>query len=310
MAMGRVTAIDEGAGELEEALRRAEESLGDFSLGISKYIDNLEFDTEEFARVEERLNVINRLKSKFGKTINDILDYYDKKSEELNNLKNLDDYLLNLSGEVKRKNEEYIAAASVLTALRTKAAKEFSADLVNTLKGLNFLDVKFDVSIETDYSNVSAKGSDELEFLISTNPGEQIKPVMYVASGKEHKRKKIGIKNTNQNKENIDTLIFDEIDAGISGITAREVGKKLSDLSKKHQVISITHLAQIAAMADAHYIIAKSVLDGKTTTDIYMADNEASIDELARLLGGDINSTAARENAVELLKIAEQYKNI
>lgn len=302
LAMNRISAIDSDVKEMENKLKEAEELLGDFSIDISRYMDKLEYNPEEFAHTEERLNLINTLKSRFGRTIREILTYYETKSVELENLKNLDEYLCKLQKKLNDARDAYVKAATELTNKRKTASEEFSNMLVDTLKDLNFLDVKFYVNFDTDYSNVSKNGSDSLEFMISTNPGEPVKPVKNVASGGELSRIMLGIKTILANKDNIDSLIFDEIDAGISGITAREVGKKLSELSTKHQVICITHLAQIAAMADTHFVIEKGVSDGKTKTTITTIDDDSRISELARLLGGDVNSQAAINNARELMQ--------
>lgn len=307
MAMNRVVQIDDGAQEIEEDLRRAEEALGDFSIKLSRYIDNLEYDEEEFERVSERLNVINSLKMKFGNRIEDILSYCEQKKQTLDQLRNLEEYLAELKNKLSKTKEEYVSAATNLSTLRKKSAEEFSKQLTEALKELNFLDVKFEVSVTSDYEDVNQKGADGIEFMVSTNPGEPIKPVKDVASGGELSRIMLGIKSILAEKDNIDSLIFDEIDTGISGVTAREVGKKLSKLSKRHQVILITHLAQIAALADTHFIISKGVVDNKTTTSIDKVTGDELIHELARLLGGDSTSVAAINNAIELKENAERY---
>ena len=301
-ALNRVSSIDPKASELEDKLKEAEDILGDFSLELSKYIDKLEYDPDEFDKTEKRLDLLNTLKSRFGRTIDDVIRYCEDKTAELERLKNLDEYLCKLNEKLEDAKKEYIAAATRLTEARKEASEDFSVKLTETLKELNFLDVKFYVNIDSDYSNVTKQGSDSLEFMISTNPGEPVKPVKNVASGGELSRIMLGIKTILADKDDIDSLIFDEIDAGISGITARDVGKKLKVLSKRHQVISITHLAQIAAMADSHFVIEKGVSDGKTKTTITAIDEALRIKELARLLGGDENSEAALNNARELLK--------
>ncbi|MBO7600412.1 MAG: DNA repair protein RecN [Lachnospiraceae bacterium] len=301
-ALNRVSSIDPKASELEDKLKEAEDILGDFSLELSKYIDKLEYDPDEFDKTEKRLDLLNTLKSRFGRTIDDVIKYCEDKTAELERLKNLDEYLCKLSEKLEDAKKEYIAAATRLTEARKEASEDFSVKLTETLKELNFLDVKFYVNIDSDYSNVTKQGSDSLEFMISTNPGEPVKPVKNVASGGELSRIILGIKTILADKDDIDSLIFDEIDAGISGITARDVGKKLKVLSKRHQVISITHLAQIAAMADSHFVIEKGVSDGKTKTTITAIDEALRVKELARLLGGDENSEAALNNARELLK--------
>ena len=301
-ALNRVSSIDPKASELEDKLKEAEDILGDFSLELSKYIDKLEYDPDEFDKTEKRLDLLNTLKSRFGRTIDDVIKYCEDKTAELERLKNLDEYLCKLNEKLEDAKKEYIAAATRLTEARKEASEDFSVKLTETLKELNFLDVKFYVNIDSDYSNVTKQGSDSLEFMISTNPGEPVKPVKNVASGGELSRIMLGIKTILADKDDIDSLIFDEIDAGISGITARDVGKKLKVLSKRHQVISITHLAQIAAMADSHFVIEKGVSDGKTKTTITAIDEALRVKELARLLGGDENSEAALNNARELLK--------
>ena len=301
-ALNRVSSIDPKASELEDKLKEAEDILGDFSLELSKYIDKLEYDPDEFDKTEKRLDLLNTLKSRFGRTIDDVIRYCEDKTAELERLKNLDEYLCKLNEKLEAAKKEYIAAATRLTEARKEASEDFSVKLTETLKELNFLDVKFYVNIDSDYSNVTKQGSDSLEFMISTNPGEPVKPVKNVASGGELSRIMLGIKTILADKDDIDSLIFDEIDAGISGITARDVGKKLKVLSKRHQVISITHLAQIAAMADSHFVIEKGVSDGKTKTTITAIDEALRVKELARLLGGDENSEAALNNARELMK--------
>lgn len=302
--LSKAASLDDTAAELEETLKHAEEILGDFSISASRYSDSLSFDPEEFTKVEDRLNCINSLKMKFGSTIEKILAYYDEKSEELDNLKNLEKYLAELEEKAKKSKVKYESVAKNLTEARKGASKDFSDNLKTTLEGLNFLGIEFNVDLKSDTSVVSSKGIDSVEFMISTNPGEPLKPVRNVASGGELSRVMLGIKTILAKKDDIDALIFDEIDSGISGHTAREVSKKLKELSKEHQVICITHLAQIAAMADNHFCISKGVTNGKTTTSIFSMDEEESLKELARLLGGDETSEAAMNNARELKLLA------
>ena len=301
-AMERVTGLDESAEELLCKLTEAEGLLGDFSLAASKYSDSLEYDEDLFVTVEERLNKINYLKSKFGRTIEDVLKYRDDKAAELDNLRNLDEYREKLKEECKKAGSEYEKAAGTLSKLRSETALKFTDALTKTLEGLNFLNVNFSVGIESDATRVSANGFDDIEFMISTNVGEPVKPVRNVASGGELSRIMLGIKTILADKDEIDSLIFDEIDTGISGVTAREVGKRLYELSSKHQVILITHLAQIAAFANTHFVIDKKAEAGKTKTDITMIEGEARVSEIARLLGGDSTSVAAITNARELIE--------
>ena len=297
----RAASLDESAGALKDILAQAESLFGDFSLEAYKYCENLEYDPEEFDRLEKRLDTINSLKARFGRTIEDILKYRDEKSEELDNLKNLDEYLSKLTAEAASKKAEYVSLAGKLSEVRKNSAKVFEKELIKTLEGLNFSQVRFEVAISSDKERIALNGFDDIEFMISTNPGEPVKPVKNVASGGELSRIMLGIKTILAGVDDIDSLIFDEIDTGISGITAREVGKRLKELSAKHQVIAITHLAQIAALADTHFVIEKNVEGGKTRTEISRMDDDQRLKELARLLGGDENSKAALDNARELI---------
>lgn len=297
----RAASLDESAGALKDILAQAESLFGDFSLEAYKYCENLEYDPEEFDRLEKRLDTINSLKARFGRTIEDILKYRDEKSEELDNLKNLDEYLSKLTAEAASKKAEYVSLAGKLSEVRKNSAKVFEKELIKTLEGLNFSQVRFEVAISSDKERIALNGFDDIEFMISTNPGEPVKPVKNVASGGELSRIMLGIKTILAGVDDIDSLIFDEIDTGISGITAREVGKRLKELSAKHQVIAITHLAQIAALADTHFVIEKNVEGGKTRTEISRMDDDQRLKELARLLGGDENSKAALGNARELI---------
>ena len=256
-ALEKAASLDESAGALKDILTQAESLFGDFSLEAYKYCEKLDYDPEEFDRLENRLNTINSLKAKFGRRIEDVLKYKDEKSEELDKLKNLDEYLTNLKEKAAEKKAEYCSLAERLSEVRKSSAKMFGAELIKTVKN--------------------------------------------VASGGELSRIMLGIKTILAGVDDIDSLIFDEIDAGISGITAREVGKRLKELSSKHQVIAITHLAQIAALADTHFVIEKNVEDQKTKTEIRKTNEEERLKELARLLGGDENSKAALDNARELM---------
>lgn len=307
--LSRAAKMDEEAARLEAMLKDAENLLGDFAMDASRYSDSLDYDESAFSKTEERLDLINSLKSKFGGTIERVLEYYYEKSLELEKLQNLGEYIEKLEKKCEEAGAAYKKAAGKLTAERTKVAKEFSELLVATLEGLNFLGIQFFVQINTDENIISSKGMDSVEFMISTNPGEPVRPVKNVASGGELSRIMLGIKTILAKKDDIDALIFDEIDSGISGHTAREVAKKLSGLSCEHQVICITHLAEVASMADRHFVIAKAVNNGKTTTSITALDKEEEITELARLLGGDETSEAAMNNARELKNLSIKEKS-
>lgn len=305
--MRRVSSIDEAASELENKLIVAEEYIGDFTLELSRYMDKLDFSEEEFSKVEERLNIINSLKSRFGRTIEDILAYCEEKTKELDRLTNFEDYLSGLRVKLEQARCEYDKQASLLTKARLTASKDFSDRLSKELVSLSFNNAQFEARVTTE-DVVSSKGMDSIEFMISTNLGEPLKPMKNVASGGELSRIMLAIKTILASKDEIDALIFDEIDTGISGRTAWGVAEKLAGLSKEHQVILITHLAQIAAMGDVHYAISKHEENQKTYTTIDRLDEEGSVMELARLLGSDEPGEATLINAKELKAKANEYK--
>ena len=201
----------------------------------------------------------------------------------------------------------YTPDSDKLSDKRKKTAKSLSAVLTESLKGLNFLTVDFDIEVR-ELSDFTSKGTDDVEFMISTNPGEERKPLGSVASGGELSRIMLGIKTVMAATDSIDTLIFDEIDSGISGRTAWKVSEQLGLLGRKHQVLCITHLPQIAAMADSHFVIEKNASDDMTITNVRRIEGEFSVSELARLLGSDVESESALDNARDMIAKAVEYK--
>lgn len=306
--LSKVSMDDEDALSLEETLKEAENLLGDFSIAASKYLSDLEFSEEEFSNVESRLDTINSLKHRFGNSIEAIFSYRDKIAKKLSDMEHFEERVAELSKKKQSCLSLYKQNASLLSKLRNDASVSFAKELIATLSELNFPQVSFRVDVQSDFELISANGYDKVSFLISTNPGESLKPLKNVASGGELSRIMLGIKTILAKKDTIDCLIFDEIDTGISGRTAWEVAKKLARLSKEHQVILITHLSQIAAMADTHFEIAKSVTNNFTKTSLTLLTEEGSIEELARLLGSDVKDDAAVLNAKELKKKALQEK--
>ena len=273
-ALRSVTMYDPALEQMEEQLAEVENLLSDYNHDVSEYMSDLEFDEEDFRSTEDRLNTINHLKGKYGNTIEEILRYKEEKEAYLEKLADYDAYMQKLK---------------------------------DALIGLNFLTVEFDIAVRPGQA-ITTKGYDDVEFLISTNPGESLKPLNQVASGGELSRVMLAIKTVLAGKDAIDTLIFDEIDTGISGRTAWKVAEQLSILAGAHQVICITHLPQIAAMADVHFIIEKSSTDDMTITDIHKVAEEESLAELARLLGSDALTEAALSNAKEMKEQANGFK--
>lgn len=288
---------------LSGMLSEVENLLGDFNRELADYMSDAEFDGEVFADIESRLNSINRLKDKYGSTIELILETLDEKVARVDKLRSFEDYYNNLKKECQMAQDRLEELSLQLSIIRKENAKKFSKLLQQALQDLNFLDVQFDTKFER-LSDYTMDGIDDVEFMISTNPGEALKPLKDIASGGEVSRVMLGIRTVMAENDNIDTLIFDEIDAGISGRTAQAVSEKLKMVSKGHQVICITHLPQIAAMADQHYLIEKSVLDGSTISSIQALDYHDSVKELARMLGGAEITQTVLDNAKEMKDLA------
>ena len=310
--LSSVSGYDDKARELLDQLSDIDNLLSDFRHAISSYIDELEFDPEDFANTEERLNVINHLKDKYGGSIEAVLKYRDEKEEELKKLEDLSAYREELLADEKKLHSEVLAACKKISDLRKKNADVLSGLLKKALQDLNFIDVRFEIDVDSSEDKASANGYDDVEFMISTNPGEKIRPLEQVASGGELSRIMLAIKTVVAEKDDIDTLIFDEIDAGISGQTAWKVSEKLGILARGHQIICITHLPQIASMADTHYEIAKGTHeeDGseRTVTRIRKLSDDERASELARMLGGAQITDSTMENAREMMRQADGVK--
>lgn len=306
-ALQNAVQYDDRAEELYEQLLEVESLLGDFSRDLRDYTDSLAFLPETFYEVEARLNEINHLKSKYGNTVEEILAYCQEKRERLQVLRNYDEYLERLKEKVKNAEKTLEERCEKLSDVRKTAAEELQKKITEGLLDLNFLDVQFQIRFEKT-EDFTADGTDDVEFMISMNPGEPVKPLSDVASGGELSRIMLAIKAVLADKDEIETLIFDEIDVGISGRTAQKVSEKMGVIGRKHQVICITHLAQIAAMADAHYLIEKHVDNNVTKTEIMVLNEEESIQELARILSGAKITDAVVENAREMKTLAAGLK--
>ncbi len=301
--LSSVSSLDKKLEQFYESLNTMDSICSDLTKELSGYMDELNFDEERVAYVSDRLDTINKLKLKHGRTIEDILAKLDSLNEKIEALNNYDEARRTLEKQVAELETILKAQSEQLSAARKEAAKTLEQSIVKALMDLNFLEVKFEIAF-TPLDRYTAKGMDAMEFIISTNPGEPLKPLAKIASGGELSRIMLGIKAILAKKDAVDTLIFDEIDTGISGKTAGMVADKMNSISTEHQVICITHLPQIAAYADEHFVIEKNVTNGSTTTDIHLLDEEASVNELARMLGGTVMTDAALDNARELKKLA------
>ena len=298
---------DDKSRELYEQLVEVENLIGDSGRELRCYLDSLSFEPEQFYETESRLNQINHLKVKYGDSAEAILQHKADDEERLLILKNYDEYLNELKGKLKKSEERLQKECEGLSKIRKKEAKLLQAKIAEGLQDLNFLDVCFEIRFSKT-SGYTVEGTDEVEFMISMNPGEPTRPLATVASGGELSRIMLAIKAVMADKDEIETLIFDEIDVGISGRTAQKVSEKMCLIGRKHQVICITHLAQIAAMADTHYLIEKRVEDQMTKTKIRQLDGEESVQELGRILGGAKITDAVLENAREMKILASGLK--
>ena len=307
-ALGGVSSLDERLGELEGQLAEIDSLLADYNRDLAEYMADMEFDGEDFTAVEERLNQLNHLKDKYGRTIEEVIAYGEERARSLEKISDYDAYMQQLEERLSAAKKKLGAACAVLSDIRKKNAEVLTGQLKEALVHLNFLTVEFEIAVRRA-SNVTAKGYDDVEFLISTNPGEALKPLGQVASGGELSRVMLAIKTVLAGRDAIDTLIFDEIDTGISGRTAWRVSEQLDTVAHAHQVLCITHLPQIAAMADRHFVIEKSSSQDSTITNIRVLEEEESLGELARLLGSDSLTDAALSNAREMRVQAAAHKN-
>ena len=302
-----VESYDDRAQELADELENIDALLSDFNREIAEYMADMEFDGERFAQMEERLNLLNHLKRKYGDSIESVLQYQAQLGEKIEKLNNADAYKARLEEQVTKMQTQLKSLCQKASRIRSKEASKLEKDMIAALTDLNFLDVQFEIQVQKK-EEITSNGYDDVEFMISTNPGEPLKSLGNVASGDELSRIMLAIKTVLASRDRIPTMIFDEIDTGISGKTAWKVSEKLGHLAQSHQIICITHLPQIAAMADNHYKIAKQAVDNKTVTDIVQLNGTETVDELARMLGSDEITDTVRENARELIATARKKK--
>lgn len=299
--------LDDEIDGLNSQLENIDALLNDFNVELSNYMQSMNFDDSEFREVESRLDVINDIKGKYGSTVDEVNRYLEESKAEYEKLSEYDEYIAELSGKINKAKKLMIDAADKLSAERKKQAKLMCKEIKTALSDLSFMQVDFDMVFDR-LSECTANGIDDCYFVISTNVGEKLRPLYDVASGGELSRIMLAVKSCMAAEDNIGTLVFDEIDVGISGRAAQAVAEKMALISRKHQVISITHLPQIAAMADSHYLIEKSADEGKTVTKIVRLSETESITEIARLLGGASITDAVMSNALEMKQMAEKTK--
>lgn len=305
--VSEVAEYDPELKSIQDQLYDAEAVLSDAHHAIGAYLEQLDFDEESFQQTKERLDLIHGLEAKYGGSTQKMQKALEEKKERLEQLEHFDEYREQVERERNKAQEKLEAASEELSRIRKEEAKQLTQEIRQGLIDLNFLDVRFSMEFKR-LPHYTADGFDAAEFVISTNPGEPERSLAQVASGGELSRIMLAIKTVLADSDDIETLIFDEIDTGISGRTAQKVAEKLAVISKNHQVICITHLPQIASMADCHFEIAKSTDGASTKTKIVRLQKEAVITELARLLGGAQITEAVLQNAREMKALADDTK--
>lgn len=306
-SLGDAINYDKDLVQIYDALKEAESILSDASSDLYSYIENNEMDEEEFARITNRIDLYNTLKRKYNGSVKGILEALDEKIERLDTLINSDEYITKLKDRINELIDEMNQVCQSLHDKRVGIAEHLQSLIMSEMTDLNFNNVQFLIEVRKN-DTFSSNGYDSVEFLISLNSGEDVKPLKNIASGGEISRIMLAIKSVIADRDITGTMIFDEIDTGISSRTAQYVAEKMHNISKSHQIICITHLPQIAAMADTHFYVYKEVSDNKTITCMRELDEESQINELARFLGGSKITENVMENAKEMKQLANDYK--
>ncbi len=299
--------------DISQGLYETLYKLEDITRDIRLYRDRIEFDPSTLDQIEKRLDVINSLKRKYGKTIDDILEYRNRIYNELEEILNSEEIIKHLRKSIDELREELLSLSQRLSDHRKKISVDLENKITKELSSLNMENISFKVNFSAQFDSdhrhiITSKGMDRIEFLISTNSGEPLKPLSKIVSGGEMSRIMLAFKTILAAVDNIPTLIFDEIDTGISGRTATIVGEKLALISATHQILCITHLPQIALMADNHFHIVKNSVAGHTKTNVEALKMDDRIHELARLLGGVSLTQLTLEHAKEMLEQGEKFK--
>ena len=293
-----------------KSILEAQIMIDEAVLTIRDYKDNIEFSPDELEKVQTRLNLINNLKRKYGETIEAILLQLAEYNEKLYQIENSDNETKLLEDKLELAKKEYLQFAVELSAERKKASSLLSSSLIDNLKDLAMNNVDFMVSFkENSIVKYCADGIDEVEFLIRTNLSQPLLPLSKIASGGEISRVMLSLKSIFAQTDSTETLIFDEIDTGISGRTAQSVAQKISILSKNHQIICITHLPQIASMADTHFLISKEDRDNQTYTKFTALNEDERVNEISRMIGGVQITKTTKDSATEMIAQAKLFKD-
>ncbi len=305
--LAKISGYDERLKELARQIADIDELIMDFNRDLQEYASDMDENGEEFAEVETRLDLVRTIKSKYGATTELVENYAKDLENKLEKYEAYEEYRANLEKKIEIYKIKLEKLGESISKIRKKCSAELEKRITDALIDLNFLQVKFEIAIR-ELDEFNSKGKDEVEFMISTNPGEDLKPIGQAASGGELSRIMLAIKAVLAEHDSIGTLIFDEIDVGISGRTAQKVAEKMAFIGHSHQVICISHLAQIAAMADHNYLIEKNNLLNKTSTVIRQLEGDEIVEEIARILGGAKITDAVLESAREMKQLADIEK--
>lgn len=299
--------IDGAAASIFETVEAAYAQLDDAVRELRRYYDNIESDPEEINQLENRLTVIYSLKKKYGNNIEEILEYYEEIKKEMEFISGSEEALQKLNAEKAVVKKELAILCSEMSKIRKKKALEIQALIAEELRELEMKNASFEIRVDRK-NDLNAEGWDKVEFLISANLGEELKPLAKIASGGEMSRVMLALKTVLAGVDTIETFIFDEIDTGVSGRTAQKVAEKMALIGKNHQILCITHLPQIASMADKHFLIEKQAEDNKTTTHVYALESMEAVGEIARLIGGTEITQSTKKAAEEMKGLATEFK--
>ena len=314
--MDDVSELDANAKELADTISNSYYLLEETSLSIRNAYEMLEFDTERLNIIENRLNELNSLKRKYGKTIEEILIYYNDIEKEIETLQNRETHLAKMEKQLEALKADLLVEAIKLSEVRQKYAQLLTKDILQELQELYMEKTKFEVVFhkkptlagELIQKDIAKDGMDEVEFYISTNPGEPLKPLAKTASGGELSRIMLALKNIFSKHSGITSIIFDEVDTGVSGRVAQAIAEKIHKVSIDSQVLCISHLPQVAAMSDTHLYIEKETKDGRTKTSVQPLLFEEKVKEIARMISGVEITDVTKKHAEELLKQADKLK--
>lgn len=301
--------VDEDLKEMHDVVSNSYYQIEDIVHTLRDKLDELEYDPNRLNEIENRLNIINQMKRKYGESIESILEYCAKIDEEIEMITNRESHIETLNKKLQSIEKDLLVEANNLTTLRKKVAKKLTDSIHKQLKDLYMDKTVFEVNFfEEENVEFRPNGIDQIEFYLSTNPGEPLKPLAKIASGGELSRIMLALKTIFSQHQGVTSIIFDEVDTGVSGRVAQAIAEKIYSISVNSQVLSITHLPQVAALCDHHFFISKEIKDDRTLTSVKVLSEQERIEEIARMISGTHITSATEEHAKELLELASQFK--